>query len=126
ESKRGGEVLLVADHHVDVLRDLAIYLLRLLEPADGLPQRRAVIEIVADNRAMPVGGLHGFDGEFGGRGGERGENPAGMEPAHAEFPEDVVPVEVAGLELRGGGVAAIGIADGAPHAETALGEIEPV
>ncbi len=40
--------------------------------------------------------------------------------------EDVVPVEIAGLELAGGGVAAVGDADGAADAEAALGEVEAV
>ena len=60
-----------------------------------------------------------------GRGGvaERGENAAGVEPARAQFAENAVPVEVAGLELAGGGMAAVGNADRAAHAEAALGEI---
>ena len=40
--------------------------------------------------------------------------------------EDVVPIEIAGLELAGGGMAAVGNAHRAAHAETALGEIQPV
>ena len=44
----------------------------------------------------------------------------------AEFAEDVVPVEIAGLELAGGGVAAVGNAHRAAHAEAALGEIQAV
>ena len=40
--------------------------------------------------------------------------------------EEVLPVDVARPQLRGGRVAAIGHADGAAHAEAALGEVEPV
>ena len=54
---------------------------------------------------------------------QRGEDAAGVEPARAEFSEDVFPVDVAGLELRGGGVAAVRVADGAADAKAALGEI---
>ncbi len=36
------------------------------------------------------------------------------------------PVEVAGLDLADGGVAAVGAADGRAHAEAALGEVEAV
>jgi hypothetical protein len=126
EAERGGEVLLVADHDIDILRDLAVDLLGLLEAADGLPERGAVVEVVGDDGAVLVGGLDGLDGESGGGLGERGEDAAGVEPAHAEFAEDVVPVEVARLELRGGGVAAVGVADGATDAEAALGEVEAV
>src|ERR1035437_2804005 len=126
EAERGGEVLLVANHHVDVFGNFAVDLLRLLQAADGFPERRAVVEIVTDDRAVLVGGLDGLDGELRGGGGERREDAAGVEPADAEFAEDVVPIEVAGLELRGGGIAAIGVADGAADAEAALGEVEPV
>ena len=40
-----------------------------------------------------------------------------MEPADAELAEDMIPVDVTGLELRRRGVAAIGVADGAADAE---------
>ena len=126
EAEGSGEVLFVADHHVDVLRDLAIDLLSLLQAADGFPERGTVVEIVGDDRAVLVCGLDGFDGEFGGRVGKRGEDAAGVKPAHAELAEDVIPVDVAGLELRRGGVAAVGIADGAANAEAALGEVQAV
>ena len=49
-----------------------------------------------------------------------------MKPTDAEFTKNVVPIEVTGLELRGGGVAAIGIADGAAEAKAALGEVETI
>ncbi len=126
EAERGGEVLLVADHDIDVLGDLAVHFLRLVEAADGLPERGTVVEIVGDDGAVFVGGLDGLDREGGGGFGERGVDAAGVEPAHAEFAEDVIPVDVAGLELRGGGVAAVGIADRAADAEAALGEIQAV
>jgi hypothetical protein len=97
-----------------------------LQATDGLPKRRAVVEIVADDGAVFVGGLHGLDGQFGGGGGERGEDAARVEPAHAEFAEDVLPVDVARLELRGGRVATVRIADSAANAEAALGEVQAV
>ena len=46
--------------------------------------------------------------------------------AHAQLAEDVLPVDVARLELRRRRVAAIRIADRAPDAEPAFGEIEAV
>jgi len=73
-----------------------------------------------------LGGLDCVDDELGGCLGEGGEDAAGVEPTHTELAEDVIPVEVAGLELGGGGVAAVGDADGAAHAEAALGEVEAV
>src|SRR5690606_3021011 len=57
---------------------------------------------------------------------ERREDAARVQPAHPELPEQVVPVDVPGLELGGCGVAAVGDADGAAHPEAALGEVEAV
>ena len=57
---------------------------------------------------------------------QRGEDAAGVQPARAELAEDVVPVEIARLELAGGGVAAVRNADRAAHAEAALGEVQAV
>ena len=68
----------------------------------------------------------GLKGESGGCLGERGEDSAGVKPAHPEGAEDMIPIEVAGFELAGGGVAAVGIAQGAPDAEPAFGEIKAV
>ena len=59
--------------------------------------------------------------------GKRAENSAGVEPARAAcLPKMSLPIDVARLELRGGGVAAIGTAQRAAHAESALGEIQAV
>ncbi len=49
-----------------------------------------------------------------------------MEPARSELAEEVVEVDVAGLQLADGGVAAVGHADRPAHAEAALGEVESV
>src|SRR5439155_2423151 len=54
------------------------------------------------------------------------ENAASVEPACGEFAEDVVPIEIAGFELAGGGVAAVGNSYRAAHAKTALGKIQAV
>ena len=58
--------------------------------------------------------------------GERAEDSAGVEPARAVLAEDFVPVDVAGLELRDGGVAAIVGAQCGAHAEAAFGEVQAV
>ena len=72
-------------------------------------------------------GIHGFGGHFRGGRGERREDAAGVEPARAVFAaKDRSPVEIAGLYLADGGVAAIGTSDRGAHAEAALGEVEPV
>ena len=57
---------------------------------------------------------------------QRRENAAGVQPAHADLAEDVVPIEITGFELAGGGIATVRNAHRAAHAETALGEIQPV
>ena len=49
-----------------------------------------------------------------------------MEPTDTEFSEDVVPIDIARLELGCGGVATVRISHRATHAETALGEIEAI
>ena len=78
---------------------------------------------------MPVAArcIHGFGGDVGSRCRERGEDAAGVKPARAVLvAEDRLPIEVAGLDLADGGVAAIGAAGGGAHAESALGEVEAV
>src|SRR6185436_5201366 len=79
-----------------------------------------------DYCAMLLGLLDAFDDQ--GRSGvtERGKNPAGVQPAHAQFSENVVPVEITRLELAGGGMAAVRDAHGAADAKTAFGEVEAV
>src|SRR5262249_21764853 len=126
EAERGGEILLIADHDIDVLRYLAVDLLRLPPAAAGLPERPAVIHIVVADGAVLVRGVDGYDGEYGGRGRERGEDASGVKPAHAQLAKDVIPIDVTGFELRGRSVAAVRIADGPADAEAALGEVEAI
>ena len=126
KAEAGGKVLLVADHHIHVPGNLPVDLLRALLAADALPERRTVVQVVGDDDAVLPGGLHGFDHELGRRVAQRGENAARVQPARAKFAEDVVPIEVARLELAGGAVAAVGNAHRAPHPEAALGEIQAV
>ena len=70
--------------------------------------------------------VDGLDDELRRGVAEGGEDAAGVQPPDADLAEDVVPVEIAGFELAGGGVAAVGNADGAAHAEAPLGEIQAV
>ena len=87
---------------------------------------RAVVQVVGNDDAVLAGFLDGFDDQERGGVAEGGEDAAGVQPARAEFAEDVVPVEIAGLELAGGGMAAVGNADRAANAEAALGEVQAV
>ena len=52
----GGEVLLVAEHHVDVLGEPPVDLARPLAAADRLPQAGAVVEVVGDDGAVRLRG----------------------------------------------------------------------
>lgn len=126
ETEAGGEIFFVTDHDINEGGDAAIDFLGAFMAAYGLPERGAVVEVVGHDDAVGFGGLDGFDDEFGGGIGERGEDTAGVEPADALFAEDGVPIEIAGFELGGGGITAIGDADGTPDAEAAFGEIEAV
>ena len=120
------EVLFVADHDIDILGDLAIHLAGLGLTADGFPERGSVIEVVAHNRAVLLGSGDRFDGDLCGGFGQSGKDATGVEPTGAELAEDVVPVVVAGFELRGGAVSTVGIADGTTNAESSLGEVQAV
>ena len=105
EAQAGGEVLLVADHDIDVAGERAVDLARAVLPADGLPEPGPVVEVVRDDGAVARGRSDRLLDDVGRGLGERGEDAAGVEPAHAERAEEVVPVDVAGLELRRGGVS---------------------
>ncbi len=126
ETERGREVFLVADHHVHILRNFAVHFLRLLETTDGFPERRAIVQIVADNRAVFLGGLDGLDGQFRRGSRERREDAAGVKPAHTDFAEDVIPINVAGLSCEAAVLPRSGIADRAADAKAAFGEIQTV
>jgi hypothetical protein len=54
------------------------------------------------------------------------EDAAGVKPANAERPEEMLPVHVARLQLAGGRVAAVRHADGPPNPEAPFGEVEAV
>ncbi len=126
EAQGGREVLLVAEHDVDEGGELAVDLAGPFSPPDGLPQRRAVVEVVGDEGPVPACRGHGLPGDRGGRLREGGEDAAGVEPPGALVPEDRVPVDLAGTQLGDGGVAAVGASEGGPHPEAALGEVEAV
>src|SRR5581483_3083275 len=94
-----GEVLLVTDHHVDVRSQRAVHFLRLLFAADRLPQRLAVVQVVADDNAVLTCCLHGFQCDFRRALRKRAEDPTGVQPSRSALAEDRLPVDVAGLKL---------------------------
>ena len=87
--------------------------------AGDVPELGAVVEVEGDDGAGGFGGLHALDDDFGGGRRERGEDAAAVEPAHAAG-EDALPVEVAGLELGAGFVAAVVEHDRGAHALAAV------
>lgn len=115
-----------ADHDVDVGGEAVVEVLGGGEPAAFLPEGGAVVEVVGDGDAVAFGGFAGFDGEFGGAFGEAGEDAAGVEPFAAGGGEEGVPVDITGLHLGGGAVAAVDAAFGTSDAEAALGEVDGV
>ena len=76
---------------------------------------------------MPCGlGLHqGFLDDGRGGVGEGGEDAAGMQPADAALGEEIVEIDIAGLHVHRGGVAAIVHGDAAADAAAHFGEVQP-
>jgi hypothetical protein len=126
KAEAGGEVLLVADQHVDVLHQATVDFLGLFLPAEVLPQAGAVVEVVGDDRAVLFGGDHGLLDHVRRGFGEAGVDSARVEPARAIAAEDPLPVDVAALQLRNRRVPAVGGARRAARAEAALREVEAV
>src|SRR5882724_4776637 len=125
-AESGGEIFFVTEHDIDVRRDAAVHFLRLPFAAERFPERRAVVEIVGDDGAVALGGLHGFYGDIRSGGGKRAEDAAGVKPTGALLAEDLVPVDITFFQVGDGGVAAVVGAEGGAYTETAFGEIEAV
>jgi hypothetical protein len=127
DAEHGGKIFFIAEEQVDFADQFAIDFLGLGLATDGFPEGVAEVEVVGDGRAVLAGGVHGFNGDLGGGGGERGEDAAGMEELRSVLgAEDRLPIEVAGLDLADGGVAAIGTARGGADAVTAFSKVEAV
>ena len=109
------QVLLIADQHVHVLDNPLHHRQGLFVAAPDVPEFLAEIEVEGRDGAGGFGGFHGFDDQRAGGFGQRGENAAAMEPAHARA-ENLLPVEIAGLEQRAGFVAAVVKHHGGAHA----------
>src|SRR5947209_1449156 len=126
KAETSSEILLVADHHVNVLGDLLVDRLRAFLTANALPEGGTIVEVVRNNGPVLLGFLDAFNHQRRRGVTERGEDTAGVKPTHSQPAEDVVPIEVARLELARGGVAAVRNAHGAAHTEAAFGEVEAV
>ena len=65
KAKACGEILFISDHHIHVLGDLAINLLRFFLPANTVPKAGAIVEVIRNDRAMFLGHLHRLDDHLG-------------------------------------------------------------
>ena len=126
EAEASGEILFVSDHHVDIFGEFAIDFASAFDAADALPEAGPVIEIVTGYGSILFSAFERFDDDIGSGIGKSGEDSAGVEMADALFSEDLLPVDFAGLELRDGGIAAVGAAFGAAATEAAFDEVESV
>src|SRR6185312_14809864 len=60
-SQRGGKIFFVADHHIYVWRNAAVYFLCLLLPAESFPKRGAIVEVVGNDSSVFSGSLHSLE-----------------------------------------------------------------
>src|SRR6185312_464175 len=95
-------------------------------PADCLPQRLAIVQIVRNDRAMPFRCLHRFHGDQGRGFRESTKNAASVEPSCSQGSEDIVPIKITGLHLRDRGISAIGTSDSRTYPESAFREVQPI
>ena len=93
---------------------------------DALPERRTIIQIVGNDGAIFLGRLHRFDHDVRRGLSERGVDSTGVEPTGAEFPKNMIPVDIAGLELRSGGIPAVRHAHRAADSKAALRKVKSV
>jgi len=126
ETQAGGEIFFVADHDIDVLSDFLIDFLALFKAADCGPHRRAVVQVIGNNRTVFLRGLDRFNNGLAGLLGESSVNAAGVQPAYAELAENMLEIQIFRCCLLDCGVESVGAADRAAHAEASFREIEAV
>ncbi len=114
------EVFFIADEAIDMLDEVFGDFLGFFAG----PEFGAEIEIVGGDGAVGFGFLEGLFDDGGGGVGEGGDDAAGVHPADAAFGEEGVEVDVAGLHVHGGGVAAVVHGDGTADAGADFGEVE--
>ena len=100
------QVFFVADQHIHVAHDALQHLHGPLLPAGDAPELGPIVEVERNNCARRPGRLRRFNRQFGCRWRERGKDAAAVEPAHAALKE-LLPIEIAGFELRGRLVATV-------------------
>src|ERR1700674_3258576 len=122
-TKRRREVFLIAKHDVYVRCDAAVDVLCLFFAAVRLPQGRPVVQVVRNDRAVPPRCLHGFQGDFRARLRKSAEDATAMKPARALLSKNLIPIDVARLQLGDRGVPAIVTSQRCTHPEAALRKI---
>src|SRR5258706_4469647 len=126
ETQAGREILFVAEHNVDAFGDLFVHFQGALLAANAFPKGRAVVQIVRNDCAMFFGCSHSLDDQLWRGLAQRREDAPGVKPPDTELAENVVPIEIAGLELAGCRIAAIWNSDRAANSKTPLGEVQAV
>src|SRR5208283_2775278 len=79
-----------------------------------------------DHRAVLFGLFDRFEDQLWRGVTQRGEDAAGVQPPDADLAENMVPIEITGLELAGRRVAAVGNTHCTPDTKTTLGKIQTV
>src|SRR4051812_10474182 len=100
EAEACGEVLFVADHDVDVLRDVAVHALCAFLAALAFPQGCAVVQIIGDHGTVLLRHFDRFDNCLSGIRCQCCKDSTCMEPAHTFLSENLLPVHLTGLDLR--------------------------
>src|SRR6185437_10238963 len=108
KTQRGGEIFFISKHDINVRSEAAIDFLRLCLSSYGFPKGCTVVQIIGDDGAHFFCRFHCFLGDLRGGLGECAEYSSGMEPPRAVLAKDLLPIDLAGLELGYGGVPAIG------------------
>src|SRR5260370_35753828 len=117
EAERGGEVFFVAEHYVNKRSERAIYFLRFRFSSDRVPERATVVQVIGDDLACALGGLHRLSRHLRSCLRKRAEDAASVKPACAFFNKDPLPIDVTGLKLRNCGMSAIRTSKPLTHTE---------
>ena len=99
---------------------------RFLCAADAFPQRRAVVQVVGDDRAVPPCGLHRPRGPRRAWSRKARRRCRRCETSAPDCRRSASQSMSPGFSLRGGRVAAVGAAHRGATAESALGEVQAV
>src|SRR5882762_1180142 len=120
ESERRHKVLFVPEHYIDEPRKLPVYFEGLLFATNGFPERGAIVQIIGNDRPVPMRGFHRLPRDQRSTFGKRAKDTPGVKPARALLPKNEIPVDLPRLQLRNGCVSSIGAPQGGPDSEPSL------